>query len=86
MRPRYVAALNGFFNTTAFDRLVPGVASLFGAAMLVTVIVFVRRSNWRGLDRYHAAGMGLWAMLGGLVGARAFYLVQHAQAILADTS
>lgn len=86
MRPRFVAALDGFFNTTAFDRLVPGAASLFAAAMLVTFIVFVRRSNWRGLDRYHAAGMGLWAMLGGLVGARVFYLVQHAQATLADPS
>ena len=86
MRPRLVTALDGFFQVNFFDWLVPGAAVMFAAAMLVTFLVFVRRAGDAGLARYHAAGMGLWAMVGGLVGSRVFYLLQHWQATLADPS
>ena len=84
MRPRLVEALNAVFRAHVFQWIVPGAAIMFAAAMLVSLWVFVWRCGTAGLSRYHAVGAGLWAMAGGLIGTRAFYLLQHWQSTLAD--
>jgi phosphatidylglycerol---prolipoprotein diacylglyceryl transferase len=84
MRPRLVEALYAALRTSAFQWIIPGAAIMFAAAMLASLWVFVRRCGKAGLSRYHAVGAGLWAMAGGLIGTRAFYLLQHWQFTLAD--
>jgi len=50
---------------------------VYAIAMLAGLIIFVRRSRKAGLPPYFAAGAAVTAMLGGLVGARLFYILWH---------
>jgi len=84
LRPRLVEWLDALLGTTAYAWLVPSPGVVYAAAILAVVVLLVRRGAAVGLDRYHLLGMSLWAILGGMVGARAFYLWQHLAATLAD--
>jgi phosphatidylglycerol:prolipoprotein diacylglycerol transferase len=83
VRPRIVDGLNAALGTSVFDWLVPSPAALYACAMLAVLVVAVRRSEAGGLSRYHTLGLALWAMVGGLVGARVFFLLQHLPTTLA---
>jgi phosphatidylglycerol:prolipoprotein diacylglycerol transferase len=48
-------------------------------ALTVVMWIFVRRSENTGLSVYHALGAVILGMVGGLLGARIFYLLQHFQ-------
>ncbi len=84
MRPRIVEYLNSVFGTGVFEWLVPESVWLYALAMLLALFVLMRRSKGAGVSRYHAAGAALWMMAGGLLGTRAFFLVQHLDATLAN--
>lgn len=77
MRPRFVEALNAWMGTSLGEWLVPYPALIYALAMLVGLIVFVRRSKLVGFYPYYAAGSAVTAMLCGLVGARLFYVLWH---------
>jgi len=48
-------------------------------ALTVVMWIFVRRSENTGLSAYHALGAAILGMVGGLLGARILYLLQHFQ-------
>jgi phosphatidylglycerol:prolipoprotein diacylglycerol transferase len=77
VRPRLVEYLNALFGTSAFDTIVPQPPFVYALAMLAALFVVARRRRRAGLDGYHVAGAALWAMCGGVVGARLFFLAQH---------
>lgn len=77
MRPRLIESLNAWFGTELFGWLVPDPAFVYALAIAVVGVVFVRRVTVEGLDRFHALGAGIWSVVGGLIGARLFFLAQH---------
>ncbi len=84
MRPRIVNYLNETFGTALFAWLVPDPAAIYALTMLVGLVVFVRRSRSDGLSQMHALSAAIWAMLGGLAGARVFWLLVHPDRLLAS--
>lgn len=84
MRPRIVDALNAAFRAEVFGWLVPTPAAMYAIAMTAVLVVFVHRCRRLGISRYHAAGAALWAMAGGLVGARASYLLANLRSTLSN--
>jgi phosphatidylglycerol:prolipoprotein diacylglycerol transferase len=79
MRPRLVDALSALLGGRMAELLIPTGPMLYAAAILVMVLVAARRARRGGLDPYHLLGIALWAAVGGLVGARVLFLVQHAR-------
>ncbi len=86
MRPTIVAFLNDAFGTEVFGWLVPVPGMLYAAAMIAVLLVYERRSRSAGLSSYHAVGAAVWGMAGGLIGARAFYLLLRLNAVVDDPS
>jgi phosphatidylglycerol:prolipoprotein diacylglycerol transferase len=86
MRPRIVDTLNTWFGTELFTWLVPDPAFVYALAMAAVAFVFVRRTLKDNLDRYHALGAVIWGIVGGLIGARVFFLIQHVDLLLARPS
>jgi len=82
VRPQIVDYLNQAFGTSLFNWLVPTPAFMYALAMLIGLIVFVKRSRSRKLSSYHALGAAIFAMIGGLIGARLFYLLLHFDRII----
>jgi phosphatidylglycerol:prolipoprotein diacylglycerol transferase len=69
-----------------FTWLLPEPVYLYALAMAACMIVFYRRCAYSGLSSYHALGAAIWAMLGGLIGSRVFYLLQHMDRVAANPS
>lgn len=86
MRPRLVHTLDAWFGTELFGWLVPDPAFVYALAMAVVVVVFIHRAHADHLDRVHALGAAIWGMIGGLLGARIFFLVQHLDLVAARPS
>jgi phosphatidylglycerol---prolipoprotein diacylglyceryl transferase len=86
MRPRIVEFLNDSTGTTVFDWIVPSGPVIYVAAITVLMLLFKRRARADGLSAYHALGATLWAMAGGLVGARVLFLLPRAALVAADPS
>ncbi len=86
MRPHIVETLNAWSGTELFGWLVPDPAFVYALAMAVVGLVFVRRVEKDGLDPVHALGAAIWAIIGGLIGARVFFLIQHNDLLLARPS
>ncbi len=82
MRPRIVEALHAWFGTELFGWIVPDPAFVYALAITVVGVVFVRRTATEGLARVHALGAAIWAIVGGLIGARLFFLTQHFDLLL----
>ncbi len=82
MRPTLVEFLNRSFDTTIFSWLTPYPAAVYALAMTAGLLVFVHRSKKAELSQYHALGAALWAMAGGLLGARLFFLGMHPEQFL----
>jgi len=83
MRPRIIDFLNERFGVSIFGWLVPDPSTMYAIAMLVCLIVFVRRARVAQLSQSHALKAAIWAMIGGLVGARVFFLLQHPGGVIA---
>ena len=84
MRPRIVDYLNQAFDTGLFNWLVPTPAFMYALAMLIGLLIFVKRSKSRKLSSYHALGAAIFAMIGGLIGARLFYLLLHFDRLISN--
>ncbi|MBX2991523.1 MAG: prolipoprotein diacylglyceryl transferase [Bacteroidetes bacterium] len=82
MRPRIVENLNATFDTNIFSYLVPDPAFMYAVAIAVCAVIVVRRSSEDGLSRYHALGGVIWGTVGGLIGARVFFLLTHYERVL----
>lgn len=77
MRPRIVEWLAALIGTGPAEWLVPDPITFYGVAMLAMLLVFLRRGQALGRSTSDLAGAGFCAMVGGIVGARVFYLIQH---------
>lgn len=77
MRPRIVEWLSGLVGSAWGERLVPAPSGFYALAMVAMLVVFVRRGRSRGEPPIALAAAAFWAMIGGVVGARLFYLVQN---------
>jgi phosphatidylglycerol---prolipoprotein diacylglyceryl transferase len=84
VRPRIVEALDAGVGIGLFQWLVPTPAFMYVAAILACMLLFAGRARRAALDRYHAYGAALWAIGGGLVGARLFYLIPRLDQVVAD--
>jgi len=74
MRPRIVELVNNYFHANIGQYIVPAPAVMYVLAIFAVTLLFVRRSPGDKNTRYHALGLSLWAIIGGLVGARALFL------------
>jgi len=86
MRARIVESLNGSFGGDLFTWLVPDPAFLYALAIGVLLWVFVTRAKSEELSRYHALGAAIWGTIGGLLGARIFFLLQNVSFLIAKPS
>jgi len=84
VRPLIVDYLNQLFGTSFFNWLVPTPAFMYALAMLIGLLVFVKRSQRRKQSSYHALGAAIFAMIGGLIGARLFYLLLHFDRLISN--
>jgi len=76
MRPRLIDFLGGFLGDSLAGYLIPTGTTMYVLAMLVVMVVYIRRSEVSSLSTYHALGSCIYAMIGGLAGARIFYLLE----------
>jgi phosphatidylglycerol:prolipoprotein diacylglycerol transferase len=77
MRPRIVDFLNQWFDTGIFNYLIPDSAVVYAVTVGVGAILFLKRCKNISLNSCHASGIAICASVGGFIGARVFYLVQH---------
>ncbi len=82
MRPRIIAYLNDATGVEFWGWLIPTPAVVYTIMMLVCLAIFIRRAAQSDLSRYHALGAALWAMIGGLIGARLLFLLFHIDRVL----
>jgi phosphatidylglycerol:prolipoprotein diacylglycerol transferase len=83
MRPRIVESLNRLFDTSLFEWLIPYPAMVYALTMLVCLLIFTYRCRKDNLSQYHGLGAAIWAMIGGLIGARLFFLLLHMDQFMA---
>jgi len=76
MRPRLIGFLENYLNPAFAKFLVPTGTTMYVVAMLVVMYVYVKRCERTGLSGYHALGACIYAIIGGLAGARIFYLLE----------
>jgi phosphatidylglycerol:prolipoprotein diacylglycerol transferase len=84
MRPRLVQYIDNYFNISFATYLVPTGTTMYVLAMLSVMYVYVKRCEHTRLSAYHALGTCIYAMIGGLAGARIFYLLETFRETLAD--
>jgi phosphatidylglycerol:prolipoprotein diacylglycerol transferase len=77
MRQRFVDYVVGAFGIEFSGYLIPTPVIIQIIAIIVVSIVFVKRSNQAALSKYHALGICLWAIIGGMIGARLFFLIYN---------
>lgn len=76
MRPRLIDFIAGYIDRSLATYLVPTGTTMYVLAMLVVLFMYVNRCEQSGLSGYHALGTSIYAMIGGLAGARIFYLLE----------
>lgn len=76
MRPRLVDYIENYLNSSYATYLVPTGTTMYVMAMLLVMYVYVKRCEQTGLSEYHALGTCIYGMIGGLIGARIFYLFE----------
>jgi phosphatidylglycerol---prolipoprotein diacylglyceryl transferase len=82
MRPRIIEYLNQATGIEVWGWIIPTPAVIYTLMMLVCLVLFIRRTAHSDLSRYHALGAALWAMIGGLIGARLMFLLFHIDRVL----
>ena len=86
MRPAVVEFLNDALGTRLFVWLVPNRGLVYVIMTTVLLIMFTRRATKVRLPTYHVVGAASWAMVGGLIGARALFLLLRIDDVIADPS
>jgi len=84
MRPRLIDFFADYLGESLASYLVPTGTTMYVLAMLIVMYVYVKRCQWIGLSAYHALGTAIYAMIGGLAGARIFYLLETLPNTLKD--
>jgi phosphatidylglycerol---prolipoprotein diacylglyceryl transferase len=82
MRPRIVEYLNDAIGGEIWGWVIPTPAVVYALMMLAMLVLFVRRAAQSDQSKYHALGAALWAMAGGLIGARLLFLLFHIDRVL----
>jgi phosphatidylglycerol:prolipoprotein diacylglycerol transferase len=77
MRPTVVEFLNQTSGINIFQWIVPYPALIYAVAMLVCLIVYVKRCKQTNINEFHALGAAVTAMICGLVGARLFFVILY---------
>lgn len=77
MRTRVVEYLNKVFETEIFDYLVPYPAFIYALLMVLVMWLFVKRCQYADLSPRIALKASLLAMVGGIAGARLFFLAVY---------
>ncbi len=86
MRPVIVKFLNELFNTQVFNWLVPDLALIYSGAVFICIIVYVRRSNSKGLSEYYSWGAALLGSFAGIIGVRLWYLLLNLDLVFQQPS
>ncbi len=76
MRPRLIDLFGNYISPALAKYIVPTGTTVYVLAMLVVMYVYVKRCERTGLSGYHALGTCIYALIGGLSGARIFYLLE----------
>jgi phosphatidylglycerol:prolipoprotein diacylglycerol transferase len=82
MRPRIAELLTNIFHSNSISYLVPKGSTLYVFAILMIVWIFLRRCQISGLSTYHALRAVIWAIVGAIIGAHAYYLLQHLKYVI----
>jgi len=82
MRSRIVEFLINTFDSSIFHYIVPTGTILYVTAMLMVLVLLVRRSDKVNLSPYHILGASIYGMVFGILGARFFYLLQNIESTL----
>lgn len=82
MRPRLNEFLLSTFDSPLILYLIPSGITIYFIVLSVTLWLFVRRCDKSGLNTLQAAIAALLAVIGGLAGARIYYLLHHYDYIL----
>jgi phosphatidylglycerol---prolipoprotein diacylglyceryl transferase len=82
MRPRIVEFLNIATGGEIWGWVIPTPAVMYALMMLAMLVLLVRRATRSDQSKYHALGAALWAMAGGLIGARLLFLLFHIDRVL----
>jgi phosphatidylglycerol:prolipoprotein diacylglycerol transferase len=77
MRPRIVTFLNELVGTELINYLVPTGLTIYVMTLVIVGWVFVKRCERLDSTKFHLLGICLFAIIGGLIGARLFYVLQH---------
>jgi phosphatidylglycerol:prolipoprotein diacylglycerol transferase len=77
MRPRIYEFISSAFDSSAILYLIPSGITIYFVAVSVTTWLFLRRCNKSGLNSSQGAIAAMLAIIGGLVGARIYYLLHH---------
>ena len=82
MRPRIVEFLTSTFHSHTISYLVPKGSTLYAFAILMIVWIFLRRCQISGLSTYHAFRAIIWAIVGAVIGAHLYYVLQHLKYVI----
>jgi phosphatidylglycerol:prolipoprotein diacylglycerol transferase len=77
MRPAINEFITRLLDSPAAVYLIPSSITIYFVAISVTTWLFLRRCKKSGLDPSHSAIAAVLAIVGGLLGARIYYLLQH---------
>ena len=77
MRPTINEFISSVFDSPTALYLIPSSITIYFVAITVTTWLFSRRCKKAGLSPSHAVIAAILAIAGGLLGARAYYLLQH---------
>lgn len=82
MRPSLHEFLLSVFDSPWILYMVPSGITIYFIGLCVTAWLFIRRCDRSGLDTRHARAAAVLAVMGGLVGARIYYLLHHYEYVL----
>ena len=77
MRSRIIEYLNNTLDSDLFGYLIPTGTVMHVCGMLVVMWLMIRRCEKTGLSAYHVLGGCIYGMIGGLIGARIFFILQN---------
>ena len=82
MRSRIVEYLESLLNTELINYLIPTGMTMYFVAIISVMWLMVSRSKEVNLTFYYLLGAVSYGLIGGFIGARVFYLVEHFDRIL----
>jgi len=77
MRPRINEFISSVLDSSTIFYLIPSGITIYFVAVSVATWLYLRRCNKSGLNSSQAAIAAMLAIIGGLAGARIYYLLHH---------